>query len=170
MGRPLFFEQIRIGRDGEPFGILKFRSMRDATPQELELAAQTAQNGNGPGGVEGVDRRTRVGTILRKTSIDELPQLLNVLSGSMSLVGPRPWPQAEVARHSAEGFDYRNQIVAGWTGPSQVQKGGPETGPWFDLQYVEACRTWGPLRLLRYDLRVIAATLGVMARRGGLDD
>jgi exopolysaccharide biosynthesis polyprenyl glycosylphosphotransferase len=122
MGRPLFFEQIRIGRDGKPFGILKFRSMRDATAEELELAAQAAQNGNAPGGVEGVDRRTRVGTFLRKTSIDELPQLLNVLKGEMSLVGPRPERPEFVEKFEHEVYRYgdRHRCKAGITGWAQV--------------------------------------------------
>ena len=121
MGRPLFFEQIRIGRDGKPFGILKFRSMREATPRELELAAQAAKNGNAPGGVEGVDRRTRVGTI-RKTSIDELPQLLNVLKGEMSLVGPRPERPEFVEKFEHEVYRYgdRHRCKAGITGWAQV--------------------------------------------------
>jgi exopolysaccharide biosynthesis polyprenyl glycosylphosphotransferase len=122
MGRPLFFEQIRIGRDGKPFGILKFRSMRDATAEELELAAHAATNGNAPGGVEGVDRRTRVGTFIRKTSIDELPQLLNVLRGEMSLVGPRPERPEFVEKFEHEVYRYgdRHRCKAGITGWSQV--------------------------------------------------
>src|SRR5439155_14044336 len=89
MGWPLFFRQVRVGRDGRTFEILKFRSMKLPTPGELEAQRKAIAEGL-PGGVEGVDRRTKVGTILRKTSLDELPQLLNVVRGEMSLVGPRP--------------------------------------------------------------------------------
>jgi len=163
-GGTFLYHERRIS-GGREFDLLKFRSLRADVLRAMPPGGYARQFENDPSNLTWAGRY-----VLKPWYLDELPQLLNVLSGSMSLVGPRPWPQAEVARHSAEGFDYRNQIVAGWTGPSQVQKGGPETGPWFDLQYVEACRTWGPLRLLRYDLRVIAATLGVMARRGGLDD
>ena len=73
----MLFRQARVGRDGEEFTILKFRTMRDPNADEpFALDGDLA-----PGGVEGIDRRTRVGTFLRKTSIDELPQLLNVLKG-----------------------------------------------------------------------------------------
>jgi exopolysaccharide biosynthesis polyprenyl glycosylphosphotransferase len=122
MGRPLFFRQVRVGRDGKPFEILKFRSMRDATPEELELMRLAAQNGNAPGGVEGVDRRTLVGTILRKTSIDELPQLFNVLKGEMSLVGPRPERPEFVEKFESEVYRYadRHRAKAGITGWAQV--------------------------------------------------
>src|SRR3954447_17204967 len=82
VGSPIFFRQRRIGLDGREFEMLKFRTMREAeaTPTAPDLPADTA-----PGGVEGDDRRTRVGAILRRTSLDEIPQLLNVLKGEMSL-------------------------------------------------------------------------------------
>ncbi len=82
---PVLYRQRRIGRDGRAFAILKFRSMRVHTHARFALAS-----GSAPGGVEGVDRRTAVGRLMRRTSLDELPQLLNVLRGDMSLVGPRP--------------------------------------------------------------------------------
>src|SRR5262249_36729798 len=78
-GRPIFYQQRRVGRDGKEFGLLKFRSMTAAPEgegeqQELSIGGDTA-----PGGIEGSDRRTRVGAFLRRTSLDEVPQLLNVL-------------------------------------------------------------------------------------------
>ncbi len=84
---PIFFRQPRVGRDGKEFDCLKFRTMRrrETSDADFELTAGAA-----PGGVEGVDRRTKIGKIMRSTSMDELPQLLNVLKGDMSLVGPRP--------------------------------------------------------------------------------
>jgi lipopolysaccharide/colanic/teichoic acid biosynthesis glycosyltransferase len=87
MGAPVFFRQTRVGRDGKPFDILKFRSMRNMASDESTFVLP---DGLGPGGVEGADRRTRLGRFLRDTNIDELPQLLNVLKGEMSIVGPRP--------------------------------------------------------------------------------
>ena len=92
----VLFRQRRIGRDGKEFDLYKFRSMRmapraseqqsqDAGPVKFLLGGDTA-----PGGVEGEDRRTAIGRFLRRTSLDELPQLLNVLRGEMSLIGPRP--------------------------------------------------------------------------------
>ena len=93
---PVLFSQRRVGRDGKVFDFYKFRSMRVATEPtqagaedvgalDFLLGGDTA-----PGGVEGEDRRTAVGRFLRGTSLDELPQLFNVLRGDMSLVGPRP--------------------------------------------------------------------------------
>jgi lipopolysaccharide/colanic/teichoic acid biosynthesis glycosyltransferase len=93
---PVLFRQRRVGRDGKAFDLYKFRSMRmkpgqtdpgddEAGPIEYLVNQNTA-----PGGVEGEDRRTAVGRLLRRTSLDELPQLVNVLRGEMSLIGPRP--------------------------------------------------------------------------------
>ena len=122
LGRPLLFRQVRVGRDGRPFEMLKFRTMKDATPAEtatrpFELSTDTA-----PGGVEGADRRTRVGAFLRRTSIDELPQLLNVLKGDMSLIGPRPErPEfVELFEESVRGYSDRHRAKAGITGWAQV--------------------------------------------------
>ena len=122
LGRPILFRQVRVGRDGRPFEMLKFRSMKAADPQEpttpqVELPADTA-----PGGVEGADRRTRVGAFLRATSIDELPQLFNVLKGDMSLIGPRPERPEYVARfeESVHRYAERHRVKAGITGWAQV--------------------------------------------------
>jgi exopolysaccharide biosynthesis polyprenyl glycosylphosphotransferase len=121
LGRPLFFKQVRVGRDGRPFEMLKFRSMRQTEPEggsiELELPPDTA-----PGGVEGEDRRTRVGTFLRRTSMDELPQLINVFKGEMSLVGPRPERPEFVGLFEESVYRYtdRHRVKAGITGWAQV--------------------------------------------------
>ena len=96
LGRPILFHQKRVGRDGRMFNMLKFRSMRDSFPDgetldlDPEEMALDAAADLAPGGVEGTDRRTRVGSFLRRVSLDELPQLFNVLRGEMSFVGPRP--------------------------------------------------------------------------------
>lgn len=87
-GSPVFFAQERVGRDGRPFRILKFRTMRPGGPQELQIT------GSGDG------RVTPLGRWLRAFKMDELPQLLNVLKGEMSLVGPRPEVPVYVARYS----------------------------------------------------------------------
>jgi exopolysaccharide biosynthesis polyprenyl glycosylphosphotransferase len=123
MGRPIFFRQLRIGRDGRPFEILKFRSMRTAPLEEIATAAAAAVRvGAAPGGVEGHDRRTRVGAFLRSSSLDELPQLLNVLKGEMSLVGPRPERPEFVEKFEHEVYRYgdRHRCKAGITGWAQV--------------------------------------------------
>jgi exopolysaccharide biosynthesis polyprenyl glycosylphosphotransferase len=124
---PAFFKQRRVGRDGRVFDFYKFRSMRvvpGAENQEGEgnaldflLAGDIA-----PGGVEGEDRRTAVGRFLRRTSLDELPQLLNVLRGDMSLVGPRPErPEfVELFRQDIMRYGDRHRVKSGITGWAQV--------------------------------------------------
>jgi exopolysaccharide biosynthesis polyprenyl glycosylphosphotransferase len=122
LGRPLFFRQVRVGRDGRTFAMLKFRTMRpaleaDVTPEAMELPPDTA-----PGGVEGGDRRTRMGTFLRRTSIDELPQLINALKGEMSLIGPRPERPEFVGIFEENVYRYseRHRVKSGITGWAQV--------------------------------------------------
>jgi exopolysaccharide biosynthesis polyprenyl glycosylphosphotransferase len=122
LGRPLFFRQVRVGRDGRTFAMLKFRTMRPAeepavTAEAIDLPPDTA-----PGGIEGGDRRTRLGTFLRRTSIDELPQLINVLRGEMSLIGPRPErPEfVGVFEESVYRYSDRHRVKSGITGWAQV--------------------------------------------------
>ncbi len=125
---PVMFRQRRVGRDGKAFDLYKFRSMRmargerdpgeaDAGPLEFLLGGDTA-----PGGVEGHDRRTTVGRFLRRTSLDELPQLLNVLRGEMSIVGPRPErPEfVELFKQDIVRYGDRHRVKSGITGWAQV--------------------------------------------------
>ena len=86
LGRPILFRQVRVGRDGRRFEMLKFRTMRKVSWDDEDEARFVLLPGVAPGGVEGADRRTGVGAFLRRTSIDELAQLINVLRGEMSLV------------------------------------------------------------------------------------
>jgi exopolysaccharide biosynthesis polyprenyl glycosylphosphotransferase len=163
-GRPIFFRQRRIGRYGKPFEIVKFRTM--AQDAELHgtarMAAEADANGTGPDGdlptmvaalKHQIDRQTRIGTILRRTSLDELPQLYNVLVGEMSLVGPRPLRAFEIAQ--LEGWERERLAVRpGITGLWQVN-GRSEVG-WnermsLDYSYV---RHWS----LENDLRILAQT------------
>lgn len=116
---PVFFVQTRIGRDGKPFGMIKFRSMHvDAEVRRAALLAQSERSGpcfkikNDP-------RVTSVGRILRRLSLDELPQLFNVLRGEMSLVGPRPALPEEVARYPLHAHE-RHRVLPGITGAWQV--------------------------------------------------
>jgi exopolysaccharide biosynthesis polyprenyl glycosylphosphotransferase len=125
---PVFFRQRRVGRDGKVFDLYKFRSMclqpeqtelsgDDSTALEFLLGGDTA-----PGGVEGNDRRTPIGRFLRRSSLDELPQLLNVLRGEMSLIGPRPErPEfVELFRHDILRYGDRHRVKSGITGWAQV--------------------------------------------------
>ena len=115
---PVLFSQLRIGRDGQVFELLKFRSMRAPGPDEWD----GPDTGVAPGGIEGIDRRTKIGKLLRRTSLDELPQLWNVLRGEMSLVGPRPERPEFVARFGNEfdRYDDRHRVKSGITGWAQV--------------------------------------------------
>ena len=115
---PTLFRQRRIGRDNRPFNVLKFRTMT----HQAEPSRFVPPGGSAPGGVEGVDRRTRVGRWLRRTSLDELPQLFNVARGEMSLVGPRPERPEYVELFAADLARYteRHRVRAGITGLSQV--------------------------------------------------
>jgi exopolysaccharide biosynthesis polyprenyl glycosylphosphotransferase len=126
---PVLFRQRRVGRDGKAFDLYKFRSMRirpgesaeeedeDSSSLEFLLGGDTA-----PGGVEGDDRRTAVGRLMRRTSIDELPQLLNVLKGEMSLIGPRPErPEfVELFMNDIVRYGDRHRVKSGITGWAQV--------------------------------------------------
>lgn len=116
---PVFFGQDRIGRDGKVFRCLKFRTMRPPDPAD---AGFTPDAGAAPGGVEGDDRRTRIGRLMRKTSMDELPQLINVVRGDMSLVGPRPErPQfVEMFDIQIRRYGQRHGGKAGMTGWGQA--------------------------------------------------
>jgi exopolysaccharide biosynthesis polyprenyl glycosylphosphotransferase len=115
---PVLFRQQRLGRDGRVFELCKFRSMR-ATPPSAPAAVDAE---HGPGGVEGEDRRTRFGAWLRRTSIDELPQLLNVVRGEMSLVGPRPERPnlVELFDEIVDRYADRHRVKSGITGWAQV--------------------------------------------------
>ena len=114
---PVLFRQARVGRDGVVFDLLKFRSMRGQSDEDFVPAA-----GEAPGGVEGQDRRTAVGRLLRRTSLDELPQLLNVWRGEMSLVGPRPErPEfVELFAGDLPRYEERHRVKSGITGWAQV--------------------------------------------------
>ena len=115
---PVVFRQRRVGRGGRLFEIYKFRTMV-ATTGDRGFAPVT---GLAPGGVEGADRRTRIGRWLRASSLDELPQLLNVLRGDMSLIGPRPERPEYAKRFALEvpGYIDRLRVKSGITGWAQA--------------------------------------------------
>ncbi len=150
MGRPVLFRQRRVGRDGVPFEVLKFRTMRpDRRGREINVADDrrvTHKSSRDP-------RHTAVGRFLRKYSLDELPQIFNVLRGEMSIVGPRPELPAVVERYP-QGLERRHAVKPGLTGLWQVSARGDgpmhEHGEW-DLAYVERVS-------LRTDLSIIART------------
>lgn len=151
---------------GREFDLLKFRTLRRDVVDEMRRAGGYARTFEAdPANLTWAGRR-----LLKPWYLDELPQLVNILRGDMSLVGPRPWPLTMVADQVARGDDYRHHIRAGWTGPAQVQKGTPDPVSYatLDRAYVEACRTWGARALLRYDLRILRETIAVLRRGEGL--
>ena len=106
--------------------------------------------------------------ILKPWYLDEIPQLLNVLRGDISVVGPRPWPSHMVARQRAEGLTYRDEVAAGLTGPAQISKGSSRQFADLDLVYVDRLRRLSGWALMRYDLEILLRTIAVIARGQGL--
>jgi len=158
---PILFRQPRVGRDGQVFDCLKFRSMRAPLPSDADFEVAS---GRAPGGVEGVDRRTAIGKIMRRTSLDELPQLLNVVKGDMSLVGPRPERPEFVALFDAQIRRYgeRHRVKAGVTGWAQVhglrgQTSIADRAEW-DNYYIENW-SWG------LDMKILLLTVLAVLRR-----
>lgn len=150
LGRPILFKQERPGLRGEPFTLVKFRTMR---------LAQVDPND----GSSDQDRLDRFGARLRSTSLDELPELWNVLKGDMSLVGPRPLLMHYLPLYS-ERQAQRHLVKPGVTGWAQIN--GRNTTPWperleMDVWYVENRSMW-------LDLRILAMTIPSALRRSGV--
>src|SRR6202030_4068682 len=150
---PVIYRQRRAGRDGRPFDVFKLRTMVDGAEH---IGAGLAVNAND-------SRITRVGAFLRRTSLDELPNLVNVLRGEMSLIGPRPTLPAQVAQYT-ERQRGRLAIKPGMTGWAQVN--GRASLPWsqrieLDLYYIEH-------RSLALDARILARTVRVLLGGGGV--
>jgi exopolysaccharide biosynthesis polyprenyl glycosylphosphotransferase len=151
---PVFFRQRRVGRDGKPFDLLKFRSMRLTDPAPKSKVKMLLPEDTAPGGVEGTDRRTAIGKLIRRLSIDELPQLFNVLKGEMSIVGPRPErPEfVELFERRVTRYDDRHRVKAGITGWAQVHGLRGKTSlsdriEW-DNYYIENWSLWLDLKIL----------------------
>ena len=141
LGRPVFFRQERAGKGGRPFTLVKFRTMREGEGSDAE-------------------RMTRFGAFLRSSSLDELPELWNVLRGEMSLVGPRPLPVRYLPRYTAEQ-NRRHEVLPGLTGWAQVN--GRNALDWeakfrYDVEYVER-------RGLVFDLRILLMTVAQVVLR-----
>ena len=163
---PVIFRQLRVGLGGETFRMLKLRTMvRDADHRTLDLAAANVYQDPQLFKVAGDPRITPVGRFLRRSSLDELPQLWNVLRGEMSLVGPRPPLPREVARYKVRHY-VRFEVAPGITGPWQVSGRNEITS--FDAviqleqDYINGWTVWRDLILL---LRTIPA---VLSMRGAL--
>lgn len=163
---PALFTQVRIGRDGQPFVVYKFRTMRVDAEQRLQqvlssnpsAAAEWAKYQK----LRNDPRVTWLGRILRKSSLDELPQLLNILRGEMSVIGPRPVTSEEVARY---GADYPFYIAArpGVLGLWQVKGRNKLTYPEriaLDVLYIKTWSVWQDMKIIGLAIPVVLLGLG----------
>ncbi|MGQ9409806.1 sugar transferase [Mycolicibacterium gilvum] len=160
---PVFFRQERSGRGGEPFRIFKFRSMTADAWQRRNTVAQHNLSDGPLFKMANDPRVTRVGAFIRKTSLDELPQLFNVVRGEMSLVGPRPLPTEEAERIDGAAGLARLDAKPGITGLWQVC--GRSDLNYADLQHLDSVyvRSWS----LMWDIRIMAKTPRVVFARSG---
>jgi len=149
---PVLFLQERAGRLGRPFTLYKFRTMRT----DVDPFGPSPHGGDDP-------RLTRIGRFLREYSLDELPQVWNVLRGDMSLVGPRPLYLAQMAEWDQRQMK-RLQVKPGLTGLAQITGRGELTREQkleLDVRYVETAGLWP-------DLKILAATFGMVFKRDGI--
>lgn len=148
---PIFYTQTRVGRRGKPFRMIKFRSMVvNADKMKAELAEETGQKGRFIFKMKDDPRVTKVGKFIRKFSIDEFPQFLNVLKGDMSVVGPRPPLPEEVAQYN-QTYATRMLVKPGITGPWQVSGRSnlsKEESESLDVSYVQSWSVLGDIVLL----------------------
>jgi exopolysaccharide biosynthesis polyprenyl glycosylphosphotransferase len=159
---PVFFKQTRVGRNGKRFRMIKFRSMVDDAEDRKEALLESAHDGQGLFKMRQDPRVTRVGRFLRRSSLDELPQVFNVLLGDMSIVGPRPLIEDEDAL--IIGLDRsRLDMPPGITGPWQVLRTRASRQEMVEIDYRYAAN-WS----LWVDLRIIMRTASHVARRGNL--
>ena len=153
MGSPVIFRQARPGLHGKPFRMLKFRTMRDAFDAEGQPLPDE-------------QRITALGKLLRSTSLDELPELWNVLKGDMSLVGPRPLLMEYLPLYSAEQAR-RHEVRPGITGWAQVN--GRNSLSWdekfrLDVWYVDNQSLWLDIRIMFMTIRKVFAREGISAK------
>lgn len=150
IGRPVLFTQLRPGLNGTPFKIYKFRTMTNARDTEGNLLPDA-------------QRLTSFGRLLRSTSLDELPELINVVKGDMSLVGPRPLLMAYLDRYTPEQAR-RHEVRPGITGWAQIN--GRNAITWeekfaLDVWYVDHCSLW-------LDIKILLLTVWKVLRREGI--
>jgi len=152
LGAPVFFRQTRPGRYGKPFEMVKFRTMRDTVDQDGRLLADS-------------ERITPFGSFLRSSSMDELPELWNVLKGDMSLVGPRPLLMEYLPLYSKEQ-NRRHEVRSGVTGWAQVN--GRNAISWeekfgLDVWYVDNHSVWLDVKILYLTIKKVLVRDGISA-------
>lgn len=161
-GRPVLFRQMRIGRHGRPFTIYKFRTMVPDADQRYEEVVALSDTAGAAFKMKDDPRVTRLGRFLRSSSLDELPQLLNVLRGEMSLVGPRPAPPREVAEYDIwhrRRLSMRPGITGLWQVRTRLDEHFDDRAA-LDLQYIDQ---WS----LMMDLGILARTVPALVSRQG---
>ena len=170
--QPIFYSQYRVGLNGREFKLYKFRTMADSSDESihedhnknlsLNKNIQPSLSPEDPIRIENDDRITNIGSFLRKTSLDELPNIINVLLGQMSFVGPRPLVKYESDLYG-DYLQSRNSIKPGITGLAQIQGRldlSLQERLYWDLKYVEK-------KSFIYDLEIIIKTIiSVISRRG----
>src|SRR5690554_4755166 len=152
LGSPVLFRQVRPGKDGKPFEMIKFRTMRDAIDQDGNPLPDS-------------ERMTPFGAFLRATSLDELPELWNVLKGDMSLVGPRPLLMEYLPLYSKEQYR-RHEVRPGVTGWAQVN--GRNAISWedkftLDVWYVDNRSFWLDLKIIYLTVKKVLVRDGISA-------
>lgn len=152
LGSPVLFRQVRPGKDGKPFEMIKFRTMRDAIDKDGNPLPDS-------------DRMTPFGSFLRSTSLDELPELWNVLKGDMSLVGPRPLLMEYLPLYSKEQYR-RHEVRPGVTGWAQVN--GRNAISWedkfkLDVWYVDNRTFWMDLKIIYLTVKKVLIRDGISA-------
>lgn len=156
MGRPIFFKQARIGRNNKEFGLLKFRSMTNARDENGVFLPD--------------DKRiTKLGNFIRKTSIDELPSLINILKGEMAIIGPRPLPTRYLARYNEEQIR-RHEVRPGLSNPSTAH--GRNNQSWEqqfagDVWYVDHVTFANDIKSIFDTIKVVLSHEGATAADGG---
>jgi lipopolysaccharide/colanic/teichoic acid biosynthesis glycosyltransferase len=158
----LLFNRPRIGRNGQPFVMYKFRTMHDGAEHKLRELAHLNEGGCYMIKIPNDPRVTRIGRVLRRTSLDEFPQLVNVLKGDMSLVGPRPQAPNEVALYT-DRQRRRLEVLPGITGLWQVtSRNDPSFERWvqLDIEYIDS---WS----LKKDVLILLKTVGAVLKANG---
>lgn len=159
-GGPVFFRQLRLGHQGDQFEIWKFRTMVPDADRFLDESGEAT-----------VDRITRVGRVLRYFSLDELPQLVNIVRGDMSMIGPRPALVSHLDRYTDEQRR-RFEMRPGVTGLAQVN--GRNTLAWskriqYDIQYIDNYSLWLDLKILALTMKVVVTREGIVLDRNATE-